>query len=114
MTTQYITCRVSGVSFEGRQALIATLQGNEPCRLEPEPTNPYDPNAIKVVVVTAIGPRHVGYVPRELAAQLAPRLEEEAYMVTFNRVTGGFKTWDGMTANLGMVLIIQLPQDWIE
>lgn len=114
MTTQYITCRVSGVTFEGRQAIIARLHGQEPCRIEPEPDNPYDHNALKVMVATDEGPRHVGYIPRDLAAQIAPHLEGEPLMITFNRVSGGFDMWDGSQANLGMVLTIALPEEWIE
>lgn len=114
MTKQFITCRVAGVTYEGRQSIIAALRGNEPCRLEPESDNPYDSNALKVVVATANGPQHVGYIPRDLAAKIAPHLEGESLMITFNRVTGGFEMWDGETANLGMVLTLALPEEWIE
>jgi hypothetical protein len=38
---------------------------------ESEPTNPYDPNAIKVIAVTPDGTRyHLGYVPRNMTIQL--------------------------------------------
>jgi hypothetical protein len=40
------------------------------CILAPEPWNPYDPNAVAVV----IGPHHVGYLPAELAVDYAHRL----------------------------------------
>lgn len=109
--TKVISCRVAGVTFEGRQEKIARLQGHEPCRIEPEPDNPYDPNALKVMIASAEGPQHVGYVPRQLAAEIAPHLEGEALMITFNRVTGGFEMWDGSAANLGLVITIAYPTD---
>lgn len=39
-------------------------EGSVPARLEPEPTNPYDPHAVRVVV-PALGPEfeHIGYLP---------------------------------------------------
>jgi len=110
-THRVVMCRIAGVTFEGRQEKIARLHGNEPCRIEPEPDNPYDPNALKVMIASDEGPTHVGYVPRNLAAEIAPHLEGEALMITFNRVTGGFEMWDGGTANLGLVISITFPTD---
>ncbi len=40
--------------------------------LVPEPTNPYDPNAIKVTINGAC----VGYLPRQDAAKLGPAIRE--------------------------------------
>lgn len=102
--------KVAGVTYEGRQALIAQLRGHEPCRLQPEPTNAYDPNAIAVMVAVAPGSVwHIGYLPRELAAQVAPHLEGEALMVKIAEIVGGFETYDGDTAALGVRLRIELP-----
>jgi hypothetical protein len=35
--------------------------------LEPEPSNPHDPNAIKVIAEDG---HHVGYVPKDMTAQI--------------------------------------------
>lgn len=111
MRTKIVITRVAGVTFENRQSLIAQLHGNEPCRLEPEPTNLYDLNALKVIVDTESGPIHCGYVPRGLAKEIARHLEGGNLMVKFRRVTGGFETWYGDTANLGMIVEIEYPID---
>jgi hypothetical protein len=70
--------KVVGVTFEGRQGTIATI--NEMVdRLIAirEPENPYDENAIAVYVEKMNGERKsVGYINRGLAAQLAPEIDE--------------------------------------
>ncbi|KAK9834983.1 hypothetical protein WJX81_001972 [Elliptochloris bilobata] len=55
--------RVAGVSFEGRQALLAALQPDQALALVREPDNEHDPNAIRV---QTLGGAVVGYVPRDL------------------------------------------------
>jgi hypothetical protein len=102
--------KVAGVTFEGRQEHIARLKGNEPCRIVPEPTNPHDPNALAVHVAVEGKVLHVGYVPRDLAKQVAPHLDGEAVMVNLLEITGGFTTWDGETAALGLLIEIEIPE----
>jgi single-stranded-DNA-specific exonuclease len=86
-----LVSKVAGVTYEGRQDIIANLRGNEPCRLEPEPDNPYDPNAIKVIIALPDGTKaHVGYLPRDLAKQVAPELDGEKLMVKIIEITGGY------------------------
>jgi hypothetical protein len=117
MNTRTIVSKVAGVTYpepttgEDRQRIIALLTGDEPCRLVPEPTNAYDPNAIAVHVATSTGVRHVGFVPRDLAKQIAPHLEGEAVMSRILEVTGGFTTDDGDTAAYGLRIVIEIPDD---
>jgi hypothetical protein len=63
-----IITRVAGVTFEGRQTVVRGLRPEQMLELLQEPDNPHDPNAVKVV--TKAGDQ-VGYVPRELASDLA-------------------------------------------
>lgn len=109
MDTKTLYTKVAGVTFEGRQALIAQLTGNEPCRIVPEPTNKYDPNALAVMVAAKGEVFHIGFVPKELAAQIAPHLEGEALMVTIAEITGGFEINEYETAAFGVRLRIELP-----
>lgn len=102
-------CKVAGVTFEGRQAYIAKLRSNDPVRIIPEPENPYDPNALAVYVAHDGAIYHVGFIPRDLAAQIAPHLEGEAVMATIQDITGGFETRDGGTASLGLVIRVEYP-----
>ena len=69
---QEYTLRVVGVTFDGRQAVVAKLTSGEPVALKREPTNPYDRNAIMVVRLTG---EQIGYIDRFTAARIAPRLD---------------------------------------
>jgi single-stranded-DNA-specific exonuclease len=111
MTTRTIVSKVAGVTYEGRQSIIALLRGDEPCRIVPEPTNAYDPNALAVHIATSDGVKHVGFIPRELAKQIAPLLEGEAVMVRILEITGGFETGDGEIATYGLRIAIDVPAD---
>ncbi len=101
--------KVAGTTFEGRQTYLERLTGKEPVRLVPEPENPYDPNAIAVHIAIEGNVRHCGFIPREMAAEIAPLLEGESIDCNIEAVTGGFITYDGSQAAYGLRLQIQLP-----
>lgn len=63
---------IVGSSFHpGAGNWIMKLRGGEQLRLEREPGNKYDTNAIGVHIFQ----QHLGYVSRGLAAELAPRMD---------------------------------------
>jgi HIRAN domain len=94
---------------EGRQAILARLHGGEPVKIEPEPDNVHDANALKVLVALDGQVHHVGYIPRELAKDVAPHLEGESMVTKVLEVTGGFERWDGEIASLGLRVVIEIP-----
>jgi len=106
--------KVVGVSYEGRQSIIAMMYGDEVARIVPEPDNPFDANALAVYVAFPpernIGIKQVGYIARELAKEIAPALEGEAMMVSIAEVIGGFESHDGEFLNYGLRLTVQLPE----
>ena len=59
MHGRIITTKVVGVSFEGRQEVVAKLQMGDRIWLEREPFNPYDVNAIRV---TRNNGEQIGYL----------------------------------------------------
>lgn len=74
---------VAGVHFDNRQMILSRLTGEEKVIIKPEPTNAFDFNALAVYIEfantkpAALGKPtqyQVGYVPRQLAAMLAPRM----------------------------------------
>jgi hypothetical protein len=105
--------RVVGVShYQDALAEITGRTGEERVRhrvkatLEPEPTNPHDPNAIRVL---AAG-RHVGYLSREDAVRYGPAvrlLRENGRVLVCEAVIGGGAP-EATTANLGVFL--ELPR----
>jgi hypothetical protein len=65
---------VAGAGAHHAEALAAdAVAPGSPLELRRDPDNPHDANAIAVHAVG--GGEQVGWVPRELAAELAPRLD---------------------------------------
>lgn len=106
--------RVAGVSYEGRQDHLAKLSGNEPVRLVPEPNNQYDSNAIAVHIAHTGKVLHCGYIPKEIAAKIAPLMEGESFDCSIEAITGGFIDRYGDMALFGLRLIVQLPDVPVE
>ena len=78
--------KVVGVTFEGRQDLIAGLQPGEALGLVREPHNPHDPNAIGV----HYGTLKIGFVRKEIARRIAPHFDAGGrYTAEVRHVTGG-------------------------
>jgi len=101
---------VKGVTYENRQEKIAKLTGKEPVRIVPEPENPFDANALSVIVAYDGDLMHIGYMPKERAAEFAPYLDGENVDGEIVQITGGFKKRDGSTASLGIVARFELPE----
>ena len=79
--------KLAGVTFEGRQDVLAGLHPSTPLRLERQPENEHDPNAC------ALFDPHgdqVGFFNRRLAAALAPSIDAGVdYDVEVTEITGG-------------------------
>lgn len=79
--------KLAGVTFEGRQEILARLEAGAPLRAERQPDNEHDPDAI------ALFDPHgdqVGFFNRRLAAVLAPAMDAGAeYDVEVTDLTGG-------------------------
>ncbi len=78
--------KVVGVTFEGRQDAIAGLVPGVPLRLERDPANAYDTNAIGVWY----GNLHLGFLKKAIAARIAPNIDAgERYRAEIKHITGG-------------------------
>ncbi|MBQ6454174.1 MAG: DEAD/DEAH box helicase, partial [Coriobacteriales bacterium] len=78
--------KLAGVTFEGRQEVLASVPAGATLQLRREPHNPYDPNAIAV----DFQGRQMGFLNARLAARLAPALDAGAsYDVQLTQITGG-------------------------
>jgi hypothetical protein len=62
---------VAGAQFREAALAAAELTPGDPLELRREPDNPHDPHAIAVDG----GGQHLGFVPRELAEEIAPGLD---------------------------------------
>lgn len=63
-----------GVSFDGRQEILANLTENTPILLQRDPFNVHDSNAIRIVTNDD---RHIGFLNRKIAAVLPHILAEQ-------------------------------------
>ena len=105
-----LVSKVAGVTFNNRQAALRKLGQYDAAAvnvaLEREAGNAHDPNAVKVNVSVADGRAyHLGYIPKDLAAVLAPLLDKGMELVArFKSVTGG--TFDKM--NYGALITVEM------
>ena len=105
-----LVSKIAGVTFNNRQAALRKLNQYDASAvnvaLEREAGNAYDPNAVKVNVSVGSGAAyHLGYIPKDLAAVLAPLLDKGIGLVArFKGVTGG--TFDKM--NYGALITVEM------
>ena len=78
--------KVVGVSFEGRQDVVAGLAPGAALELRRQADNPYDANAIGVWH----GALQLGFLKRPIAARVAPNVDAgERYTAHVTAITGG-------------------------
>ncbi|MDO8915880.1 MAG: single-stranded-DNA-specific exonuclease RecJ, partial [Coriobacteriia bacterium] len=100
--------KLAGVTFEGRQDVVARLTAGAPLRLQREPENPYDTCAC--AVFDPLGDQ-VGFLNRRLAAVLAPAIDEGAvYDVSVSEVTGGE---NGESLGVNVLVVKRVSEDGI-
>lgn len=88
--------KAAGVTFNGRQRVIARLHVGDVLCFKPDPHNPYDPCAVRIL--TASG-EEVGFIPKAYNQQIFQNLMDHrgTYSVTVSNVTGG-----GFDTNYGV------------
>jgi hypothetical protein len=67
--------KLVGVTFEGRQAVISTLKGDEPLRVRREADNEYDPNAVAVDVKIGEELLPIGYIAKDKNLEIAKSMD---------------------------------------
>jgi cold shock CspA family protein len=97
--------KVVGVTYEGRQSIVALLRTGEEVLLVREPDNPYDGNAIKVIRKHG---QCFGFISRHLAASLASKFDKYGKPVeaTVISLTRGYSS----DSNLGVTIQFSIPE----
>jgi len=72
-----------------QQNIIREVRENAPLYLETEPSNPFDPNAIKVLSGQK---NQIGYLNKGLAAKVKPALDNQAEVIAKATWVSGEKT----------------------
>lgn len=80
--------KIAGVTFGGRQRAIAGLKVGQALRFVPDPSNPYDSSAVKIITE---GGTELGFVGRGHNSQIFSNLMNNRgrYQVTVSSITGG-------------------------
>ncbi len=82
--------KLVGVTFEGRQAVISTLKGDEPLRVRREADNEYDPNAVAVDVKVGEELLPIGYIAKDKNLEIAKSLDAGIPVeIKLASITGG-------------------------
>lgn len=94
--------KLAGVTFEGRQDNLKLARLGDSITLERGPDNEYDPNAVRVMQ----GKLELGWVPKALAADIAPRMDA-GEIITEARIidlTGGVPGYPTRGCDIGFSL----------
>ena len=114
MPSSYLIAIVGGRFRPPAIAIMKSLRLGAPLSLIPEPSNPYDPNAIKIEIDTPIifenssdlednlagagfepseleaSPSwHLGYIPKDIAPELGEWIKEHEYACSFSSTSSG-------------------------
>lgn len=82
--------KLVGVTFEGRQEVIALLAGDEPLRTRREPENEYDPNAVAVDVLIAETWQPIGYIAKDKNKDICAAMDAgNEIIIGIASLTGG-------------------------
>lgn len=82
--------KIVGVTFEGRQAVIATLKGKEPLRVRREPENEYDKRAVAVDVLKGEEWLPIGYIAKDKNEDICNTLDAgKDVFISIGSITGG-------------------------
>lgn len=101
--------KVRGVTFEGRQRVLATLSRipdeRISLRVQRDSKNAFDKNAVKIyAIVDGSYQACVGYLQKEMASHVAVQIESDKRCIAlYGGVTGGGNRYYGL--NLSFVLI---------
>lgn len=82
---------VAGVQHHDLHKVIGDLEEGDELYLHPEPTNKFDPNAIKIMANDTM----IGYVPKKFSSEVAAALEiGDELICTITHLDPKAKPWE--------------------
>ena len=87
---------VAGVRFHKLNTCIKEIEVGQKLTLEPEPTNKFDPNAIKILYKDIM----LGYVPAKLAAEVLVSIELGKVECTVKQINPTKKPWERLKVSI--------------
>jgi len=102
-----LIARVSGVTFEGRQAFLARVGKSTEVKLERDRRNEHDFYAVKVLALLDSEWIHVGFVPRPMCKMVSRSIDSGvALACSVHRRSGGMEDDYGDQLNYGLEINI--------
>jgi HIRAN domain/PD-(D/E)XK nuclease superfamily len=103
--------KLVGVTFEGRQAVISTLKGDEQLRVRREPDNEYDKRAVAVDVLINNQWLPVGYIAKDKNEEIAKAVDAgNNVVITMGGITGGGSKSFGMNISLRYAKVVDVVE----
>ena len=107
--SEIVETYVAGIMYDGRHAIVPRLALREQLRLRRQPGNPADSNAI--MIERRDGAR-LGFVPRELAAQIATHMDSTGQHDGLEATVTDLSS-DAVGANFLVRICFQVPKEWV-
>jgi len=85
---------VAGARFHELPKVIHDLSVGNTLKLVPEPTNPYDPNAIKIIYETFEKSAFLGYVPAKFSSEISALMEISKLECVITELNPSAKPWE--------------------
>lgn len=103
-----IIAKLAGVTFEGRQDILAQMTEKTPVRLERDRRNEYDFHAVRVLAELEGTWEQAGFIPRTMSGLIAKSLDKGiSLLATVHKVTGGMVSdYTGERLNYGLEINI--------
>lgn len=87
LSKDHLQVRLAGVTYEGRQEIIARMNKDNKIQLKRDKNNKYDKNAIGVYTTQN---QNIGWIPRDVASALTPSMDSGTiYHIKINKILGG-------------------------
>lgn len=95
---------IAGVQHHDLQKVIADIEVEDVLDLVPEPTNKFDPNAVRIEYMDTM----LGYVPKRFSAEIAGALEiDEDLQCYITKLDEVAKPWEMIEVVVGTFDIVE-------
>jgi len=96
---------IAGVQFHQLKTIIDKLEVDNYLQLTPEPTNKFDPNAVRIECFTNDGDVMCGYVPKKFSSEIAASIEAGFTLeCTITELNKNAKPWEQCKVSIKEVI----------
>jgi hypothetical protein len=92
---------IAGVRFHQLDSVVNDIAVNDNLTLVPEPSNKFDPNAVKIEFVSSSKQAFLGYVPKKFSSQICAAIEVgkelKCVLVEYNKTA---KPWEKLKVEI--------------